>query len=301
MSRFRNRAAGWILALVLVAAWAASAAVQVAIDRHMAAYREAPEMLWIPSGRVLKALSLGHDGLMSNIYWTRVVQYYGSRLRDHKTDFSLLDPLLDITVTLDPHLMVAYYFGAFFLSEKPPRGAGQPEQAIALLGRGIQGNPDEWRLWHHLGFIYYWELQDYAQAAAAYQEGSKHPKALAFMKVMAATILEKGGSRDTSYFLWSEVYNSSDDPTIKANALGHLQGLQARKDMEELGRRASLFRDQTGQWPESLQQMVDRGLLPGLPIDPHGFDYQLRPEGKVSLAPNSTVVLDFDRAPAPPR
>jgi tetratricopeptide (TPR) repeat protein len=301
MSGLRNRAVAWSLALLLAAAWAAAATVQTAIDRHMAPYRDTPEMLWIPSGRILKTLSLGHDGLLSNIYWTRAVQYYGSRLRDRKTDFSLLDPLLDITVTLDPRLTVAYYFGSIFLSEPSPRGAGRPDLAIKLLERGIQTNPDEWRLWHHLGFIYYWDLQDYAKAAAAYEQGSKHPKAAPFMKVMAAVILEKGGSRDTSLFLWSEIYNSTDDVAIKANALRHLEGLRAQNDVDELERLARLIHDQTGQWPQSLAEMVAQGLLPAVPIDPHGFEYRLQPEGKVALHPDSTVVLDYDRAAAPPQ
>ncbi|MBI4464900.1 MAG: tetratricopeptide repeat protein, partial [Acidobacteria bacterium] len=101
------------------------------------------------------------------------MQYYGGRLRDRKTDFDLLAPLLDITVTLDPQLLIAYRFGAIFLSEHPPRGPGQPEKAVELLQRGIQNNPDVWRLWHELGFIYYWELKDYSKASEAYLEGSK--------------------------------------------------------------------------------------------------------------------------------
>ena len=287
------------VALLLIAAWVASAGVQVAIDRELASYRDTPETLWIPSGKALRALSLGHNGLMADIYWTRSVQYYGSRLRDHKTDFSLLAPLLDITVTLDPQLTLAYYFGAFFLSARSPRGAGQPQKAIALLHRGIEANPDEWRMWHHIGFIYYWELQDYPKAAAAYLEGSKHPKALPWMKVLAAAILQKGGNRETSRFLWTEIYNSSDDPTIRKNAIQHLQGLRALDDIVELERRARRFREQTGRWPASFQEMVDLGILPGIPLDPNGMNYRLRPEGKVGLLPDSPIQLDSGPPPPP--
>lgn len=287
------------MVLVLVASWSASAGLQVAIDVQKTAYQDTPETLWIGSGKVLKALSLGHEGLLADVYWTRVVQYYGSRLRDRKTDFSLLAPLLNITVTLDPHLLVAYPFGSFFLSQPPPRGAGQPGEAIALLQYGIQNNPDEWRLWHYLGFLYYWELQDYPQAVAAYQEGAKNPKALPFMKVMAATILEKGGNRETSRFLWAEIYRSAQDPTIQANALSHLQGMQAEQDIEELERLARQFHDQTGSWPASMRDLVAHGLLLALPVDPKGFAYRLGPEGRVQLDPQSTVVLEYDRAPTP--
>ncbi len=299
MSGRRKPALVFGMVLALVASWSASASLQVAIDVQMAAYQNTPETLWIGSGKVLKALSLGHEGLLADVYWTRVVQYYGSRLRDRKTDFSLLAPLLNLTVTLDPHLMVAYPFGSFFLSQPAPRGAGQPGEAVALLQYGIQNNPDEWRLWHYLGFLYYWELQDYPQAVAAYQEGAKNPKALEFMKVMAASILEKGGSRETSRFLWAEIYRSAQDPTIRANALVHLQGIQANQDIEELERLAGQFHDQTGSWPASIRDLVTRGLLSGPPVDPEGLPYRLEPEGRVRLDPKSTVVLEYDRAPSP--
>ena len=286
------------IVLLLAGAWAASSRVQMEIDRRMVPYREAPDLLWISSGEVLEKLSLGYDGLMAGIYWTRVVQYYGGRIRDRKTDFSLLGPLLHITVTLDPYLLAAYKFGANFLTEHPPRGAGQPQQAVALIQRGIEANPDEWRLWHELGFLYYWFLRDYPQAADAYREGSRHPRAAPWMRVMEAVIREKGGNRETSRFLWTEIYQSTEDEMIRQNARSHLQSLRAGDDIEELERRASNFREQAGRWPQSFSEMVSEGLVEGTPTDPLGFLYQLQPEGKVGLHPDSAVRLE--QVPSPP-
>ena len=289
----KRRAPGLAMAMVaaLFTLWAASAGVQAAIDRRMAPYRDTPDVLWIPSGKILKKLSLGHDGLMADIYWTRAVQYYGGQRRDHKTDFSMLGPLLDITVDLDPYLLVVYKFGAIFLSEPPPHGAGQPLQAVRLIQKGIAANPDEWRLRHDLGFIYYWNLKDYPAAAAAYLEGSKNPHADPWMKVMAAVILQKGGSLETSRFLWTEIYQSAEDPTIRQNALEHLQTFQATEDIAELEKRVSFFRDQTGRWPQSFSELVAQGLLQGIPQDPLGFPYRIEPNGKVGLDPKSKIRL----------
>ena len=52
-------------------------------------------------------------------------------------DYALLYPLLDITTTLDPLFNIAYRFGAIFLAEAYPAGAGRPDLAIALLEKGI--------------------------------------------------------------------------------------------------------------------------------------------------------------------
>ncbi len=88
-------------------------------------------------------MSLGYDSLLADLYWTRAVQYYGSRAGFADAKFGLLWPLLDIATTLDPKLIVAYRFGAIFLSEPPPAGAGRTDLAIELVKRGIAENPDE--------------------------------------------------------------------------------------------------------------------------------------------------------------
>jgi hypothetical protein len=248
------------------------------------------EVLNINSPRLLKKLSLGYDALLADIYWTRVVQYYGGHRRDRIETFRLLKPLIDAAVALDPHLLVAYKVGSMFLSEPAPRGAGQPEQAAALLRRGIVNNPDEWRLWADLGFLYYEFLRDHRRAAAAYLQGSKHPQAREFMKVMAARIAQQGRTRDISRALWTELFTSSSDPNIRKNAREHLLGLRAEEEAEALERLAAQFRQQTGRWPASTAEMAQAGLLGGIPVDPEGFPYLMGPEGKVRLDPRSPVL-----------
>lgn len=297
MNSLKARRNGFQKALLLVGGVAVLVPAQMALDRRLAAYRQTPEMLWMPSGKILRTLSLGHNGLLADIYWTRAVQYFGRQRIARKDEYPLLAPLLDITVTLDPQLVVAYRFGGVFLSAPPPHGAGQPEKAIDLLRRGIQSNPEAWRLWHDLGFIYYWELKDYPAASAAYLEGSKHPDAAPWMKVMAAVIEQKGGNRETSRFLWSEIYNSTEDVTIRENARMHLDTLRALDDIEELERRAAAFRTQTGRWPQSFQELAAAGLLEGVPLDPQGHPYQLQPDGKITLDPQSEVKLDYGPSP----
>ena len=298
MSRRRgNRVvAGWVAMMGIAAILLVP--LQQSLDRARRPYQETADLLWIPSGKVLRALSLGQNGLLAHIYWTRSVQYYGRRLHEREGKYQLLASLLDITVTLDPYLLVAYKFGAIFLSAPPPYGAGQPEKAVELLRRGIEANPDEWRLWHDLGFVYYWELQDYQAASAAYLEGSKHPRANPWMRVMAAVIAQKGGNRETSQFLWAEIYHSSEDETIRQNALMHLHTLRALDDVEELEGRAAAFRDQTGRWPTSFAEMISQGLLEGVPADPEGYPYQLLPEGRITLHPQSIVKLDYGPSPS---
>lgn len=248
------------------------------------------DVLNIRSPKLLKKLSLGYDALLADIYWTRVVQYYGGKRRDREANFPLLEPLLDITVTLDPHLLVAYKFGAIFLSEPPPKGAGRPDKAVEFIRRGIVANPDDWRLWHDLGFIYYWDMKDYRRAAAAYLEGSKHPQAREWMKVMAARIAQEGRTRDISRFLWQQIMESTQDPTIRRNAQEHLLALKAEEDADHLQPLVEEFRRRSGRWPASTAEMAAAGLLRGVPLDPAGYPYRTGGDGRVHLDRNSPII-----------
>lgn len=250
---------------------------------------ESSELL-LRSGSMVKRMSLEYAPLMGAIYWTRAVQYFGEKHFLHDRNMELLWPLLDITTTLDPKLMPAYRAGAAFLSDAPPRGAGQPDFAVKLLERGIRANPDQWRLYQDLGNVYYFDKKDYLKASQAFAEGSKLSGAMMWMKVMAAKIAAEGESLDTSYFLWKQIYDNAKEPQVKENAEMHLRLLQVQLDCREINRLADAFAAQNGHRASKITELVQAGLLRGLPRDPEGYPYGLGAEGKAELNLNSPLL-----------
>ena len=219
---------------VLALSFLALVPLQQEADRQMSAQRRTEELLYVPSGRLLRRLCLGHEGLVADIYWTRAVQYFGRKRIDRATKFDLLGPLLRITTELDPNLIVAYRFGAIFLAEKAPWGAGRPEEALQLLRRGIVANPSYWRLWQDVGFIYYWDLKDYPRAAHAFRVGSQQPGAHLWMKALAASVAAEGGAISSSRLLWTEIYNQAGNESMRRSAAEHLWALEAREEIDQL-------------------------------------------------------------------
>jgi len=265
--------------------------LQTRIDAETATIAAQKDELLLRSGPLLKKLSLGYDSLLADIYWTRAVQYYGSKVGNAGEKFELLWPLLDITTTLDPKLMIAYRFGAIFLSE-PGLGANRADLAVELLKRGVAANPDDWQLDSDLAFLYYWHLKNYPQASAAYLEASKKKDAPVLMKMMAAEVAAKGDSFLASRAIWTEIFETAQDPSIKKNAFQHLQSLQAQQDLLELDKYAEDYRNRTGRYPASAKELYESGILSGIPLDPAGVPYILGPDGKSRLDPKSPVTLD---------
>lgn len=284
-----SKKGSWLVGTVLLAGFAGLWKLQHQIDEQRAALHEERNDLVLRSGAMLKMLSLEYAPLVADLYWTRAVQYYGDKHRRQDADIQLLWPLLDITTTLDPNLIVAYRFGSTFLSESPPRGAGRPDLAIELISRGIRANPKYWQFYEDLGFIYYFNFKDFAKASAAFLEGGNKPGAHIWMKVLAAKVLEQGETRETSAFLWSEVYRSATNAEIKQNALTHLQLLQADSDCEQLTAIAKEFEKRTGRRPGSVRDLVNAGVLRGAPVDPMGLVYVFDAEGTAQLNPASPL------------
>ncbi len=241
------------------------------------------DVLYISSPKLVKRLSLGYDGLMADIYWTRAVQYFGGRHAARASQYRQLAPLLTITTTLDPHLVVAYEFGANFLSPNPPGGAGVPEEAVRLVQFGIQNNPDNWRLYYDLGFIYYMDLKDYPRAADAFERGSKVPNAHPFLKIMAAQMAQHAGDTQMARTLWTTTYQTSQDREIRGNAVAHLRALQVADDVTALEEVVARYRRNTGRLPTSMAELVAARLLQGIPLDPTGRPYKLTAGGHVEV------------------
>ncbi|HXJ91123.1 MAG TPA: tetratricopeptide repeat protein [Candidatus Binatia bacterium] len=264
------------------------------------------DALYISSSKMIRRASLGFDGLMACIYWTRTVQYFGHRHFNRERTYNELAPLLEITTALDPHLLPAYQFGASFLAPAPPNGAGQPDRAVRLMQYGIQQNPGNWRLYYDLGFVYYTELYDYKKAEEVFAQGSRVPGAHPFMKILAADMATHAQDFNTARLLWSAAYESSQEATIRQNAVEHLRAIQVDEDITNLQNAVSRFVQANGRIPTSFWEVINAEHWQGIPVDPAGNPYELSLDGQVLVTnpddfPFITVGLPPGYKPGTPR
>lgn len=265
---------------------------------------ETQEALYIRSANVLRRLSLGYTGLLADIYWTRAVQYFGQQHQTGTGDFRLLAPLLEVTTELDPRLLPAYQFGSNFLAPKPPGGAGLPGAALSLMKYGIEHNPDQWRLYYNLGFLYYTEFKDYAKAADAFAQGAKLPVTNEFMPILAARMAQHAGEFDTARLLWRTTYDSTKEPRIRQNAVEHLVALRVDEDVTRLEEIVEKYRQQTGRLPASMSDLERAGFIRGTPVDPRGRPYKIVSNGRIEVQdPQSIFFITKGLPPgmAPPQ
>jgi hypothetical protein len=270
-------------------------------DRYQAV-AEAEDSLDVTSGNTLKHLTAGYNAVASDLYWIRAIQYYGGiKLAQPSSassgglaaapDYRLLYPLLDLTTTLDPRFNIAYRFGAIFLAEPRPGGAGRPDLAIALLEKGLRERPDKWEYMQDIGFVYYWWRQDYRSAADWFARAGERPGAPWWLRSLAATTLAEGGDRQSSRVMWEALRESAEIDWLKRDAERRLLQLQAMDEIDAIQARVDAFATATGQTPAGWLSLVPprARVFPGILVDPQGTPYELDAAGRVHLSAKSPL------------
>jgi hypothetical protein len=270
--------------------------LQAALDRQQPALvlpaAETGNLLYVRSSEFMKRAALSYDSLIADVYWIRTVQHYGrTKLSTRQTkQYDLLYPLLDLTTSLDPRFIIAYRFGAVFLAERYPSGAGRPDLAVALLEKGVKAQPERWELVQDIGFVHYWWLRDYTVAAQWFKRAGEMPGAPNWLPALAAVTLARGGNRASSRLLWEEVLKGADADWLRTQAVFRLRQLDAMDQIAALDKLVKSFEQRTGSRPRSWVDVVRAGDLRGIPLDPARYPYQLNPfAGVVTLDPSSSL------------
>ena len=276
---------------LVIALLSAAVGVQVVRDRGWTPYTPPGGVMWIRSGPLAKRMALGFDNLAADIYWMRAVVYYGGqRLATGLKSYDQLFPLLDLVTSLDPQFKVAYRFGAIFLAEPFPGGAGRPDQAVQLLLKGLEHDPTRWEYVEDVGFVYYWWIGDFVKAAEWFKRASEIPGAPSWLAPLAATTLAEGGNRESSRKLWTELRDNTDADWIRRNASHRLLQLDAMDAIDELNRSTRLFIARRGRPPADWRELAIELRWRVLPVDPAGTQYTLDPAtGVVGLSRQSLL------------
>ena len=253
-------------------------------------------LMYLRSGKTADRLFLSFDALASDVYWIRSIQHYG---RDRKSSlgtgrFEFLAALLDLTTTLDPHFNRAYRFGAIFLALDPPAGPGRPDQAIALLEKGLVHNPARWQYAHDIGFIHYWFTGDFRAASDAFDRAARLPRAPEWIAPMVALTRARGGDRPGARRLLANLLEA-DEKYIRDAAARSLAQLNALDAIDQLSALITRFHERWGRYPEDWTDLIRAEALRGVPADPTGtaFVYDAAAH-TVTLSPASPL------SPLPP-
>ncbi len=286
-------AGGAVMAMLMTAI----VALQVVRERRFAETEPAQQVLYVSSPAVVTRLALSYDAIVADLYWIRAIQHYGGTRLSGRPDksYDLLYPLLDLTTSLDPDFTIAYRFGAFFLSEKKPGGAGRSDLAIRLLSKAMAARPDRWEFPHDIGFVHYRD-GDYGQAAEWFERAARTPGAMKkgaradlWLWPLAANTRATGGDTRSSRTLYEHML-TSEAAWLREDAARRLKKLDAIDQIAELERLTHAYEQRFGDPPPEWEDMVRARFLRSVPLDPAGHPYVLNPWwGDVTVSEDSPI------------
>src|SRR3989441_603979 len=229
-------------------------------------------LLYLPSGKFLKVMALGFDGLLADVLYLWSIQYYGNY--DIKDRFDYLERIYEQVITeLDPHYLDPYLVGALIMTAE----ARKPEMALKLLDKGVRANPDQGIMPFEAGFLCYNDLHDYRRAAVYFEKALGVPGVHPLVHRFYAEMYNRAGDKRTSLKEWLEIYQTATDPYVHNVAWNHVHDLKVDVDLADLRDAVSRFRAREKRPPRRLQEIVASGLLQALPRDPEDGDYLYDP------------------------
>ena len=280
-----------LLTAVLLARW-------IDTKRPPADPNAVDESLYL-NGQTARRLSLGFNGLAADWYWMRSLQYVGGKIIKMQDDVAfenleqlnlrLLPSLLDTATTLDPEFFEPYEYAAAVLP------AVNADEAVRIVKKGVAAKPLEWRLYQHLGYLY-WQKKDYKAAAEAYDKAAQIPGAPKWFEAMKARMLADGGSRSTAREVYLRMFEQSSDSQIREMAKNQVLRIDAMDQMDVLQKVLAAFQTRNNRcitsWKElqvefrALRIPVDAS---GSPLDPSRTPYLLGANCNAQLSPKSEV------------
>lgn len=278
--------------LGLGAGLAVAGLVQYLGDTRFPAPRQTDRVLFVQTGATARQLALTFRGLAADVYWIRTIQHYGGDLGSGRVvgRFDLLEPLLDMTTSLDPQFAAAYRYGAMFLAMPNPSGAGRVDEAVALLEKGLHASPARWQYAYDIGFVYYLDASEYRQAGLWFGRAAAMPHAPEWLRPLAATTLARGGDRAGARQLLTGL-RTADQPYLQKAATRGLKQLDALEAIDRLQALVAQYQAHEHAYPSGWSDLVRMGLLPGVPVDEAHVPFLYDPEShQVSIDPRSPLV-----------
>lgn len=246
--------------LGVVALAACLGALVVLVERERPAGQRAAELQYIPKGDILRVASLGYRQIIADVIWIKVVQHFGERNQvpeGYRWAYHAVDVLTD----LDPKFVMAYEAAGTILGV----WAGQTRESIAILEKGINHNPDVWRLPFVLGYDYFFELCELAKAAEYFRRASLLPGAPQYLPSLAARMTVEGGDPEAALEFLDRMYQHTRDERLRETIRQRMAEVQTERDIRYLEDAVRRYKAQHGKAAVHLNDLVAKRIIDRIP------------------------------------
>lgn len=248
--------------------------IQKNLEVFHARARKIEDLKYLPSGKFLKPASLGYQNLLASMFWVKTVGYFGSHVLTDR-QYPYLYQLVDVVTTLDPLFEYPYEFGGIVLALE----VGHLQLSDAVLRKGLgnvqQSHPRYWYLPFFLGFNSMFYRRDFQTAARYMEMAARHPGRPEYLPLLVAKLYAKAYEPAVGLQFLEEMYRSTENRELKERIAQRIREVIVDRDIQLLEKSRDEYKKTRGAFPESLQALVQAGIIPAIPREPFGGRYQI--------------------------
>ncbi len=189
---------------------------------------------------------------------------------------------------VDPKLSYPYAFSVLTLPAVPASADPQAvEQADAIGIQGLANADPDWRIPYYMATNEFLYAKNEQEALWYYNLAAETPGIPQYAARFALNFGIETNQRQKTEELWRTIRDSTNDPSMQARAQAYIDHL---KDFDYLDAASAQYKKEFGVFPTSTAELVQKGIIPAVPVDPFGFTFIIKPNG--------TSAIDLNRLPA---
>lgn len=221
----------------------------------------------LPRKEVLLVAGAGYRELVADYFWLQTLQAT-IRARTAEEFHDIYD-YAKLVTELDPNFLAVYPFAGAALPTRDQKGVWRNvKESTELLAEGHRRFPDH----VVLGILYAFNLsnfeKEYRKAADVLAQIARLPDAPPYLGPLAARMYAQAGEFDVGLEFATQIAQSAEDPESKAVFERRVKQLKLERVLRQVDAAVEEYRKANGRPPASVQELVDRHLLPAVPEDP---------------------------------
>lgn len=262
---------GWTLqGILLLLLGGLAVGLLTIVERQRPPEARAAELSYLPKGEYLRVAVLGYQQIVADLIWLKAVQHFGER-KQTKIGYKWAYHAVDVLTDLDPKFAFAYQAAGTNLGVY----AGLVQESIAILTKGMRHNPNVWELPFYTGYDYYFELHDPKSAAIYFRRAAELPGAPPYLPRLAARMTVEAGDPEAALEFLQRLYQQVEDEQIRKGLESRMREVAAERDIRFLEEAVRLYKTRYKKGPEKLDDLVRRGIITQIPVEPLGGTYKL--------------------------
>lgn len=244
-----------------------------------------------PNAQLLQLLGRSHISMVSDLVWIRAIGL-SIDLRVPADGLALI-AWCRLATDLDPKFVWPYIFGGLLGTMSYASGDFNVKEAEALLQRGEEQLPNDFRLPLYLSFNQLHLEHDVEAAAQTLRRGARIPGAPTFMALLATRLLAQTNAFDAAHEFAEQLEAQASDPSERAFFQRRRQEIERDERLVLLQHAVDAFRAAKGRVPQTLSEVQAEGFLTEVPVDPLGGQFLLDANGAVTATSGARLQAHF--------